>query len=120
MLRATVVSIVLLLAIGQETALLCRVWCHPGGAPMAECHEHAQSDGTSPSVRGDESCGQVMVISGFLAREDMRRASDQGTRYAQVVPRFQVPSSPNEARQGSDPGRASPLESRPLIVALRI
>ena len=53
-------------------------------------------------------------------REDLRRVSDQDARYAIVVPRYQVPASPNETRQGSDPGRASPPESRPLVLALRI
>ena len=109
----------LLLAIGQDAALLCRVWCHPGGAAMAECHERAQTS-TSPSVTGDDSCGRVTVNGAVLIREDLRRVSDQDARYAVVVARYQVPASPNEARHGADPGRASPRQTRTLVLALRI
>jgi hypothetical protein len=119
-LRRSVLSIVLLLAIGQDTALLCTVWCHPGGAAMPACHDQIQNSGKSLSVKEDDSCGRVMVGGALLIREDLRRVPDHDARYAVVVPRFHVPSSPNDARRCSDPGRASPLESRPLIVALRI
>ena len=121
MLRGSVLSIVLLLAIGQDTALLCSMWCHSGGAAMVECHVQTQSNGSkAPMVKADDSCGSVMANGALLIREDLRRVSDQSARYAVVVPRFQVPSSSIEARLGSKPGRALPLESRPLIVALRI
>lgn len=110
----------LLLAIGQDTALLCSMWCHSGGAAMAECHVQTQSNSTAPIVKANDSCGSVMADGAPLIREDLRRVSDRSARYAAVVPRFQVPSVPNDARQGGDVGRASPPESRPLIVALRI
>jgi len=118
-LRASVVSIVLLLAIGQDTALLCRVWCHPDGGARSECQEQGQTS-TSPRVMGDDSCGRVAVDAAVLIREDVRRVSDSDAGYAIVVPGCQVPSSPQEARQGSDPGRAAPLESRPFGLALRV
>jgi hypothetical protein len=120
MFRGSVLSLVLLLAVGQDTGLLCRVWCHPGGAAMAECHDRVQSGSTSPSVTGNDRCGGITGNGVLLIREDLRRVSDQDARYALVVPRFQMPSSSIEARLGSEPSRASPRESRPLIVALRI
>jgi|SRR5688572_7417913 hypothetical protein len=119
MLRASVLTIVLLLAIGQNTALVCSVWCHSGrAAAMSECHDHGHS--TTPSVRGTDGCELVMVSSAPLMREDVRRVSDEGTRYAVLVPRFQVSSTASETHQVLVSECALPLHSRPLVLALRI
>ena len=119
MFRATVLSIVLMVGMGQDTMLLCKVWCDPAEAARTGCHQKDAS--TSPSVTGSDNCGPVALSSAVLVREDVRRGmSDQGARHAVVIPRYQGPASPTELRLGSDPGRASPVESRPLVCALRI
>jgi hypothetical protein len=119
MLRASVVPLVLLLAIGQDTALLCRAWCQPDRPAMAECEGRAHT-GASSSVTGDDGCVRVNVSGAMLPGENVRRGSDQDTRYAIVVPPFQVPASPVGVRHGGHPDRASAPESQRLIPALRI
>jgi hypothetical protein len=54
-------------------------------------------------------------------REDVRRGtSDQGVRHAVVILRSQVAPLPRVPHLGSEPGRASPIEAGPLLLALRI
>jgi hypothetical protein len=118
-LRASVFSIVVLLAVGQNTAVLCGLWCQPGGAAMAHCHEQAGSS-TSPTLRGDDRCGGMVAAAATLIREDLRRVSDHGARYSVVVPRYLVPALPSEALGAAALRRASPLDSQPLFLALRI
>ena len=118
-LRASVFSIVLVLAIGQDTALLCRMWCHPGGAPAAECYEHMDTI-VRLSVAGDDSCGRVDSSGPILVREDPAGISDRVARCASLVPRHLVPAAPCEMNRRPDTGRALPLESRPLVLALRV
>lgn len=119
MLRASVVPLVLLLAIGQDTALLCRAWCQPDRPAMAGCQGRGHT-GTSSSVMGDDSCVRVNVSGAMLPGENVRRASDQDARCAVVVPTYQVPAAPGEGRHRDNPAGASPPESHPLILALRI
>jgi hypothetical protein len=118
-LRASVFSIVLVLAIGQDTSLLCRVWCHPGGAATAECQEQ-MGYVANPSVTGDDSCGPVVAGDPIFVREDLRGGSDQAARSTLAVPRYRVPAALCEMHHGTEAGRLSPLESRPLVLALRI
>jgi hypothetical protein len=118
MLRASVLTIVLLLAIGQNTALVCSLWCYSEGAvAMAECHDHGHS--ATPGVRETDACELVMASGAPLVREDVRRPSDQDTRYVVLVPRFQVPTA-IDTGHFFDSERALPLHSRPLVLALRI
>ena len=119
MLRGSVLSLVLLLAAGQDPALLCSMWCDPGSAASAECHEQVRTT-TSPRLTGDDSCGRVVANGAILIREDLRRISDHDARYGILVPCYHAPASPHEVRQGSDPGCASSLALRPLVLALRI
>jgi hypothetical protein len=117
--RATVLSIVLMVGMGQDAVLLCKVWCDSAEAARTDCHQ--QNASASPSVKESDNCGPVALSSAVLVREDGRRGmSDQGARHAVVRARYQVPASPTELRLASVSGRASPIESRPLVCALRI
>lgn len=49
--RAALVSIVLTLTIGQDTPLLCRVFCNPANASDSPCH--GSDLGTAPTLRGN-------------------------------------------------------------------
>ena len=117
--RATILLIVLMVGLGQDTLLLCKVWCDPAEAARAGCHQKDAS--TFPNVTGSDNCGPEALRSAILAREDVRRGmSDESARHAVVIPRHQLSVSLTGWRPGSDPGRASPVESRPLVFALRI
>lgn len=120
MLRASVLAIVLLLAIGQDAVLLCRGWCHPAGSAMAECHERIQGSRTVARLKGGDGCGRMTVDAGVFVKEDLRRASDAGGWHAAVVPRFHAPAPAGTERQDSEPGRMSVPAARRPVLALRI
>ena len=61
MFRAVLLSIVLSLAVGQNVALLCRAWCNAHVAAASGCH-HEDSP-TTPTVAGDESCDNLVVVA---------------------------------------------------------
>jgi hypothetical protein len=115
--RATLLSIVLTLAVGQNASLLCQAWCHD--ATSAGCPHHGST--TSPSLSAEDSCSSVVVGAVAFLREDARRtAAAPDAQNALVVPRFRLPPSPADLRIGCKWGRNWPLEERPLILALRI
>jgi hypothetical protein len=110
--RAAFLSIVLTLAVGQDTSLLCEVWCRdvaPAGCPH-------QSSTTSPGVSADDSCASGFVGAVAFVREDTRRTAQN----ALVVSRFRLAPPPLELRPGFESGHRRPLEERPLLIALRI
>jgi hypothetical protein len=86
--RAALVSIVLTLTLGQNTALLCRILCHPQGSVNSGCEHQAPT--SVPSVTGSESCTQVTSWAAPFVREDGRqRASASDAANGVVVARFQ-------------------------------
>jgi len=107
-----------MMSVGQDAVLLCKVWCDPAEAARTGCYH--QGANTSPSVTGSDNCGSVALSSAALVREDVQRSADESARHAVVVPRYQMSSLASEARLSFDPGRASPAESRPLLLALRL
>jgi hypothetical protein len=116
--RATLLSIVLTLAVGQNAALLCKVGCHSPDATSAECHH--QDSTTPPSVRGDDRCNTAAAGAVVFVRQDARRtASAPDTQNAVSVPRFRFVTPPADSRSGYNSTRQLLLEERPLI-ALRI
>ena len=116
-LRATVVSIVLMLALGQDAGLVCKVWCHD--ASSTGCPH--QDSATSPSVRADDTCTTTAVGAVTLVREDGRRtAPAPDAQNALGVLGFRLVGPPADPRSGYEPGRRRMLEERPLVIALRI
>ena len=123
MFRATLLSIVLTLAVGQNASLLCKVWCH--GATSPECpHQDLTTfpdSATSPSVSADDNCGNAFVGPVAFVREDGRRtAAAPDAQNALIVPRFRLAPSPTDLRLGFESGQRGPLEERPLVITLRI
>jgi hypothetical protein len=112
--RATLVSIVLSLAVGQPASLLCKVACD--GA--RECH-HEYSGSTSPDVASDTSCDHVAPgVSPFLKEDSRRTSAPSGD--AIEVPRSGLDASTIDTLAGREPGQLWSLEKRPLVTALRI
>jgi len=113
--RSALLSVVLTLAIGQNAGLLCKVWCHE--ATSTACPHH---ESTSPSVRADDTCTDVVAGEVAFVREDSRRmAAALDVQNALVVLRFRLVAPPTDARPGYESGRRLLLEE-PLVIALRI
>ena len=118
MFRAALVSIVLVLTLGQNATLLCRVWCQPQERANSTC-EH-QPEKTSPSVTGNESCIPIEGTTPFV-REDGRRGSSASDEQPSVVTaRFHLPLPLSVAVRMNAHPLATPPDVRPLAVALRI
>ena len=117
--QATVLWIVLTLLAGPHAGVLCKAWCDPQEAARTGCHH--DDTGTSARLTGNNDCGDAVLSSAFLVTENVRRGvSDQNVHRALVVPRFRFPLPTGEARRRRTQERGSPLESRPLVTALRI
>jgi hypothetical protein len=117
--RAAVVSIVLTLAVGQDTALVCSVWCHPPEAAPGVCeHQHQL---TPLSVTGNDSCTQLAAGATVFVREDVRRgASAPDAKHGVVVAGFQFVPPPAHSMSGIKLRQETPLRASPFILALRI
>jgi len=116
--RAAVLSIVLTLAAGPDAALLCVIWCHPGGGMAGAC-EH-QTETTSPTIIANDDC----TVSGsaiVFVREDARRSASAPTvQGGDLVPQsaWTPPASGRLSRY--EAASRGLLELRPLMLALRI
>jgi hypothetical protein len=117
--RAAVVSIVLTLAVGQNAALLCSVWCHPPEAATG-VREH-QHQATSPNMTGNDSCARLVAEAMAFVREDVRRGvSAPNVQHGVVVPWCEFAPTPAHPTFGSRLGQEAALQASPLILALRI
>jgi hypothetical protein len=120
MFRAAVFSVVLLLAIGQDATLVCKVWCHSDGRAMAECRAQA-GNSTTPSLTGNDGCDRAEGGATILAREEGRRGSDyQHAHHAAVVPLHHGAGYSGDSCLHFDYARTATAESLPLVLALRI
>lgn len=119
MFRASVLSILLTLAVGPNLALLCGTWCDPQAVAASECHHEAPA--TSPSVAVDDRCdNMVLGVAAFLRQDVRRGVASQDADQAVLVPRYTLAHSTIATRPRHEPGRASSLEKRPLSTLLRI
>jgi hypothetical protein len=115
--RAALFSIVLMLAVGHDASLLCRVWCHD--ATSAQCPH--QDSTTSPSVSTPDNCTSDVDGAVAFVREDARRsAAAPDAQNALAVPRFLLASSHTDLGSGFESGRRLLLEEGPLVIALRL
>jgi len=115
--RAALFSVVLTLAIGQNAGLLCKVWCPD--APSKSC-PHQEST-TSPSIRADDTCTNVVVGAvAFVLEDGPRTAPGPDAQHGLVVLQFRFVAPPIDSRPGYESGRRLLLEERPLVIALRI
>ena len=116
--RATLFTIVLTLAVGENASLLCKVWCHD--STSAGCPH--QDSTTSPSVSAYGGCSSSVVVGAVaFVREDARRtAAAPDAKHALVVHRFRLAPSSTNLRFGFEAGRPLLFEGQPLVIALRI
>ena len=119
MFGAAVVSIVLTLAVGQNAALLCSVWCHPPEAAIG-VREH-QHQATTPGITRNDSCARLVAEATAFVREDVRRGvSAPDVQHGVVVPWFEFAPPPAHPTFGSRLGQETAHQGSPRILALRI
>jgi hypothetical protein len=117
--RATLLSIVLTLAVEPNADLLCQSWCHPQTTDANECH-HKNSTNSS-AVAGDTNCDHVILTVGTFLRGEIRSDGPSPTLgHAVVVRPHQFAPLTTHTRPGQEPGREWWLETRPLSTVLRI
>lgn len=117
MFRATVLSIVLTVAIGQEAALICGAWCHPIERTAAGCAHHDQT--TLPGITSEEACRDAALGATAFVREDPRREATARAQGAAINPHFAFASS-LDSRFGELSFAGPPLGTRPSLSILRI
>jgi hypothetical protein len=117
MLRAAVLSMVLILAAGPSASLLCRAWCDSRAAASTGCHDQAPA--TTPIV-ADNSCDDMVLNADAFLREDAPCGVSTPEADQTVLVRSQLAPPPTDARPGQEPGRGQSLEERPLPTTLRI
>ena len=118
--RAAVFSIVLTLAIGQNAALLCNVWCQPHEARRLDVGIKSQRH--PRRVNGKDNCSGVTFGAIAFVREDTRgttSAPDCAERARCSAVPIRLRRQP-DSRLGDESGHQPPLEARPLAIALRI
>ena len=118
MFRATLLSIVLTLAAGQDAALFCSAWCHSGGGMAGAC-EH-QTETMSPGIIAGDDCTIIGNAIVFV-REDARRSTSAPTVQSGVlVPQSAFTPRASGSLSGYEAAGRQLLESRPLVISLRI
>lgn len=119
MFRAALFSIVLVLALGQNAMVLCKVWCDPAASAVSGCHDSGRSS-DSPSVARAHSCDDASNETAFL-KEDVRRSVSAFERdRAIAVPPYQLVSATTTAHRDREVCPLRTLEKRPRETSLRI
>ena len=119
MLRAFILSIVLILAIGPDAAMVCQALCAPQADETSPCgHEE-----TSPLqiAAGDECCDDLVAGTASSQLPSMRRdTSVPNGDVAIPVPGGALVRSETTGRLGYEPGRRPSPAHQPLLTILRI
>ena len=119
MFRAAVLSIVLALVATPQVPLLCAVWCHSEASAAGPC-EHPDT-GSALSVTANDSCPDIAAASTAFVREDVRRGvAAADPQHVAVVRGLEYLRPPHSPEFGREREQHSPLEVRPLLLALRI
>lgn len=116
--RVTALSIVLTLAVGPNTALLCKQWCDPQAAATV-CH--LDGPAASESIGGEADCDTVVLGPAAILQENAKpEASSSEWEHAIPVLRYHPIPPTADAGPHREPGRKGPFDARPLPTALRI
>jgi hypothetical protein len=117
-LRAIVLSIVLLFVAGRTVPLLCNVWCEPQAAAASGCHH--EDNGGSTSVASDDSCEDSIQGNAVILRESLTRASTDGLGNVIAVAHYQLAVADASLRARRNERPAPTGLKRPLTTPLRI
>lgn len=116
MSRVAALSIVMAMAIGPSTALVCRTWCEPQATTAGDCHHDS---GPSPRVTRSDGCLTV-VVSATIVRENLRRTGTTSVAQNLIVGlRYQLAPATTSHQPHRD---ATHLRSfnPPLVTVLRL
>ena len=113
MFRAAVLSIVLTLAIGPSATVLCSVWCHPEIRASACQHQDA-----SPLATADNNCRVAPASATAFVPENSRPGSP--AQQAIAMPRFRFAPSLNNTIRAHEAATSLVVDTRPLLIALRV
>ena len=116
--RAALLSIVLTLAAGQNTALFCGAWCHSAAGLAGACEHQTQT--TAPGVAANGECAINGNLVVFLQEDGRRSASALNVDGAIVVARFALAPPAAGTLSAYEPNGRLLLELRPHVIALRI
>lgn len=117
--RATVLPIVLTLAVSSNATLLCSTWCDARAAAVASECQH-EDPANAPTVADDDSCNRMVIITAAFLPEEVRRdVSAPNAEHAILVPHHSLYST-TVTRPGHEAEREWSLEKRPATTALRI
>jgi hypothetical protein len=116
---AAVLSIVLVLAIGPNAAVLCAVWCHPAETKSAACQH--QGGTTSALVTGEDSCRTIPAAATAFVREEAKPGwQSDGTLQSVPVLPFRFAPPPADTNVTNNASTSLALGSSPRLIALRI
>lgn len=117
MLRAAALSIVLALAAGPATGLLCRSWCAPESAAASGCH-HDSPAGTT-LLAGTAACDEPGLLAEGVLRDDLRRGAAVPDALP-AVPAHGMPPAPDADRLTFPAAPPRSLAGPPRTAVLRI
>jgi hypothetical protein len=115
--RATVVSIALTFALGQNAGLVCQVWCEPHEAAGSACHHEATGFSLLAS---DMRCDNAFGAAAVLPLDSGKESRTLDLRHAVLVSCHQLVRPTVERRLAQQFLDGCGLEKRPLMPALRI
>jgi hypothetical protein len=118
MFRASVLSIVMALAIGPDAAMICHAWCVGERQAAVPCH---QGSGGSLVVAADVCCDEgVRAAAAVLVGDTKPRASAPNGDPALQALQSQISNLASVIRPDRKIGRQGSIDNRPLATALRI
>ena len=119
MFRIAMIAVLLILAIGQNSRLVCRVWCGSDVVISTGC-PHAETRSAGP-IAVDATCNPLDGEAAVFIREDGRRGSSALDPVPVLaVAAFQVPPpAAPPAHLIFAAARALPSAARPIL-ALRL
>lgn len=116
--RSAILSLILTLALGPTSALLCHAWCDSHQATASECHHKAPA--THPTAAGQDTCNTAVLSAAFLPENTQDGAFSPYDGHPVPVLQYQLTSPTTQAHPGDDTTRAWSCDGRPLSIALRL